>query len=220
MKKLIEKYNDLLSAKYDKATQGEFRWAAPAVMERHIKPYIKRGGEVLDIGVGTGQSARIFIEHGVNITGVDISERMLEIAQSKFKFKKLIRSNVEKGLLNFFPIEKFDIIIAIGILEFIEDIKKTLIEVRQLLKRGGVIVFTYELFKPNNNYGIKKISPLGAGLEKTPNLLGFKVYRRLPVEIDNILKEISLTIVSREKFIGYLRSQLKIPVSYELLIVR
>lgn len=219
MKKLIEKYNDLLSNKYDTATQGEFRWLAPTKLTEHIKPYIRNNLEVLDIGVGTGQTFKIFVDHEANVTGIDISEKMLSVAQSKYHYKKLIKHDIERGLLDLFPQEKFDIIVAVGILEFTENIQRVLSEMEQLLKAGGIIAFTYEIYEPNNKYGVEKVASLGAGLENAPELLNFKVYRRTPNEIDSILKDLSLEVISREQFIGYLRSQLKIPIPYELLVV-
>jgi len=220
MKKLIEEYNNLLSTKYDEATQGDFKWLAPSRLVQNIMPYVKPDIDVLDIGVGTGQTSQTFIDQGGRVVGIDISEKMLVIAKAKFKFKKLIKYNIEKGLLNLFSQEKFDIIVAIGILEFIKDIKKILMEMKQLLKENGIIVFTYEMYDPHNTYRIKKVSPLGTGLEGAPKLLNFTVYRRLPDEINSIIEDLSLQIVIRETFIGYLRSQLKIPVPYELLIVK
>jgi len=220
VKKLIEKYNDLLSAKYDEATRGEFKWLAPYITEKHIKPYVKAGIDVLDIGVGTGQTSKIFIDQKINVTGIDISEKMLAIAKSKFKFKKLVKYDIEQGLLNLFSQEKFDIIVAVGIFEFIDNIKNALNEMKQLLKEDVVLAFSYEVYEPNNKYGIKKVAPLGAGSENVLKLLNFKVYRRLPNKINNILKNLSLKMVSREKFTGYLRTQLKIPVPYELLVVK
>lgn len=220
MKKTIEEYNDLLSVKYDEATQGGFKWLPPSRLARSIKPYIKPDMDVLDIGVGTGQTSEIFIAQGARVVGIDISEKMLAIAKSKFNFKKLIKYNIEEGLLNLFSREKFDIIVSIGILEFVSDIKRVLLEMKGLLKKDGIIIFTYEIYEPNNTYGIKKVAPLGSGLENAPKLLNFNVYRRTSDEVDNIIKDFSLQIVKRETFIGYLRSQLKIPVPYELLIVK
>jgi predicted TPR repeat methyltransferase len=145
---------------------------------------------------------------------------MLSIAQSKYPYKKLIKYDIEQGLLNLFPREKFDIIITIGVLEFTKNIQKVLGEMKQLLKTGGIIAFTYEIYEPKNKYGIAKVSTLGSASENSPELLNFKVYRRKPSEIENILNSLSLKIIGREQFIGYLRSQLKIPVPYELLIAK
>ena len=220
MKKLIEKYNDLLSDKYDAATQGEFEWLAPEKLNEYIKPYVKKDLDVLDIGVGTGQTSKIFIDQGSSVIGVDISEEMLSVAQAKYHYKELIKYDIEQGLLKVFPKRKFDIIVAVGILEFIKDAKKVLSEMKQLLKKDGVIVFTYEVYKPNNKYGVEKVAFLGAELEDAPELLNFMVYRRSPKEVEEILKHLSLEIINRKKFIGYLRTQSKIRVPYELLVVR
>lgn len=212
-------YNDFLSVKYDEVTRGEFKWLAPHLLEKHIKPYLKPKINVLDIGVGTGQTSEIFVNSDTNVSCIDISGDMLSVAKSKYPYKELIQYDVEDGLLKLFPEEKFDIIVAVGILEFIKDIKKTLSELKQLLKNNGVIAFTYEIFKPDNKYGIEKESPLGAGSQNIPELLSFMVYRRLSSEVDLIIKELGLTIKSRKVFTGYLRSQLKIPVPYEILVV-
>lgn len=220
MKKLIEEYNNLLSNKYDEITQGEFKWLAPIKLNEHIKPYIKKGVEVLDIGVETGQTSKIFIDQGLSVIGVDLSEKMLAAAQSKLNFKKLIKYDIEQGLLNLFPQDKFDIVVAVGILEFIKNINKVLSEMKQLLKKGGVAVFTYEIYEPKNKYGIKKTASLKSESKTAPELLNFMVYRKLPHEIDKALKDLSLIIIHREQFIGYLRSQDKIPVLYEMLVVR
>ena len=217
---IITEYNDFLADKYDAATQGKFSWLAPKKLVKHIKPYIRSGLEVLDIGVGTGQTSKIFIDCGTNVTGIDLSNKMLAIARAKYPYKKLIKYNVEQGLLNLFPRKKFDIIVAIGILEFIENTQDTLNAMKLASKVEGIIAFTYEVYEPNNKYGIKKVSLLGAGLENDSKLLNFKVYRKTPNEIDNILKKLSLEVISREKFTGYFKSQLKIPVPYELLVVR
>jgi len=219
MKKLIERYNDFLSDKYDTATQGKFKWLAPAKLNEYVRPYIKKDLGVLDIGVGTGQASKIFVDQGVSVIGIDISEKMLSLARSKYHYKKLIKYDIEQGLQNIFPKERFDIIVAIGILEFVKDMKKVLSEMKQLLKKGGIIAFTYEVYEPNNRYGIEKVTPLGAGLENTPELLSFMVYRKLPNEVEKMLKDLFLETIKSKKFIGYLRSQLQIPVPYELLIV-
>jgi len=220
MKKTIEKYNDQLSTKYDIATQGEFKWTAPSVFIKNIKPFMKKNIDVLDIGVGTGQTSEIFFCKGIKVTGIDISQKMLDVAWSKYKFKKLIKYDAELGLSNIFSEDKFDIITAVGVLEFVKNIKKTLKEMKQLLKKDGIIAFTYEVYKPNSKLGTKKTSPIGAGSLDSHELLKFMVYRRTPAEIRKILDDLSLRILRKEAFIAYLKSKLKIPVLYEFLLVK
>lgn len=221
MIKLVEQYNNKLALVYDEATGGEFAWLAPAKLEQNIKPHIKTKKNVLDLGVGTGQTSAIFIKKGLSVTGIDISQTMLDIAGSKLKFKKLIKHDLEKGLSEIKLQEKFDIVVAVGVFEFISDLKKILSEIKKLLKPNGVIAFTYEVFEKDNPHGIKKVSMLGAEVKpEIPKLLRFKVYRRTPKEVDVILNNLKLKVLSRESFTAYLKSALKIPVPYEIIIVR
>ncbi|MCU0652801.1 MAG: class I SAM-dependent methyltransferase [Candidatus Pacebacteria bacterium] len=218
--KVIAKYNDILAGQYDKATAGEFCWTAPAKLEKHIAPHIKKYMEVLDIGCGTGQTSKIFAERGANVTGVDISEEMLKIAAAKLGYKKLVQRDITQGLAPVFPEERFDIIIAVGVLEFIEDLGASLANARHLLKPGGLLASTYEIYDPGNGCGTKKTALLGDGLENMPELLKFMVYRRTPEEVEETLKNESLAIVEREKFTAYFKTAQKIPVPYELMLLR
>jgi len=43
--------------------------------------YLRRGGTLLDLGCGSGINSRIFSDYGVTITGVDISESMIALAE-------------------------------------------------------------------------------------------------------------------------------------------
>lgn len=221
MKKLIEQYNDKLASVYDTATKGEFQWIAPDKLIKNIKPYTRKGVEVLDIGVGTGQTASAFIKIGASVTGIDISQKMLDVAGSKFQFKQLIKYDIEKGLNNLKLQTKFDIVIAVGVFEFINDLEKLLAEIKKLLKKDGIIAFTYEYFEKDNTHGIKKTSALGEEVGPTiPKLLRFKVYRRTTMEINSILRNVKLNTLHRESFTGYLKSTLKIPVPYEIVVVK
>lgn len=219
MAKVIERYNDMLAGKYDAATQGDFDWRAPSELENRIGKYVKKGMEVLDVGCGTGQTAKIFIDRGARVTGVDISEKMLALAGSKMVFEKLIKHDIEAGI-DIFGDKKFDIVVMAGILEFVADIEKILRQARQLLKDGGIIAFTYEIYDPENAPGTKKEASLGDGMEKMPELLDFMVYRRTGAEIEGILADLNLKITSWNKFRAYYKSQKMAPVYYELLLVR
>jgi predicted TPR repeat methyltransferase len=219
VKKFIEQYNDKLSSVYDKASKGEFAWTPPKELKKLIKQHLKKDLNVLDIGVGTGQTAKIFINSGASVTGLDISQKMLASAGSKLKFKELIRHDIEKGLPSELKKEKFDIIVACGILEFVRDIEKVLKDIKKLLKPNGLIVFTYEVFGEKNPYELKKTAPLGEGIKpEIPKLMRFKVYRRTPMEINKIVEKMMLKVYKRKIFTSYLKSSQKTPVIYEIIL--
>lgn len=52
------------------------------------------GRRILDIGVGTGLLSEILYQNGYEITGVDFSEKMLEIARGKMPGARFIRADL------------------------------------------------------------------------------------------------------------------------------
>lgn len=220
MKKIIAEYNDKLAPVYDKVTKGEFKWLAPKKIAEKLLFFTKKGDIVLDLGCGTGQSAKPFVKKGCKVVGIDISSEMLKIAKKKYRFLKLYKYDLENGLdRRDFGNNLFDVVIAVGILEFLKNFKKIIKEIAELTKPGGYIAFTYEVLLKNYKFQSKRVSPLGEGIIKPiPKLLSFKVYRHTPNEIKEILNKNKIKKIYSEKFIGYLKTKNKIPIYYQMII--
>jgi len=81
-----------MTDRYDSATYGD-RWAAvydDFVAERLDWPgevdflaTLARGGRALELGVGSGRVAAPLSERGVEVVGIDASERMLDLLREK-----------------------------------------------------------------------------------------------------------------------------------------
>ena len=84
------------------------------------------GERVLDIGCGTGRHLEMFIEMGLDATGLDPSPHMLGIAGKKLGH----RAELHQGVAEDLPFEdnSFDIAILVTSLEFVDDVNKTLEE--------------------------------------------------------------------------------------------
>lgn len=83
-----------------------------------------QGKRVLDIGFGTAVLTCKLYENGYDITGIDFSERMIQIAQQKMPSARLIQHDFSKGL----PVEladsKFDSIICTYAIHHLDDAAK------------------------------------------------------------------------------------------------
>ncbi|WDV44786.1 class I SAM-dependent methyltransferase [Clostridiaceae bacterium M8S5] len=99
----------------------------------------QRKGKILDIGCSTGELALALNKEGYEVIGIDLDEKMINIAKkkeiSKLKFYHLNMMDIEK----FFKDDKFDQITCLGntlvhlkstdsILNFFNSVKKLLVE--------------------------------------------------------------------------------------------
>jgi len=134
--------NHLLSANVDKI------WRRKAV--KMIVPF--KPQRILDIATGTGDFAIAASQiEGVKVTGIDISEGMLNVGRKKVK-KKGLSNCIEllKADSEDLPFEDnmFDAaIVGFGVRNF-ENLKKGLSEILRVLKPGGVF-FVLEFSKPD-----------------------------------------------------------------------
>jgi len=96
------------------------------------------GGEILDIGCGTGFIGEKLIKKGCKVYGVDYSVN----AVKKAKQKGIIAAAGDFTKKNVFPGVKFDGIILGEIIEHIIDTDAFLRDIKKRLKTGGYIIIT------------------------------------------------------------------------------
>jgi ubiquinone/menaquinone biosynthesis C-methylase UbiE len=98
-------------------------------------------GKVLEVGVGTGKNLPYYPE-GIELTGIDISLKMLERAKQRadtLKIKaELLLMDIEKMT---FPDRYFDTIVSTFVFCSVPDPIQGLREVKRVLKDGGVALF-------------------------------------------------------------------------------
>ncbi len=141
---------DKLAARYDQMIRWKTRLEreTPFFQKLFVEKRIK---EVLDLGCGTGQHARLFHKWGCDITCVDPSAELLKIAGDGFEEEDSIRF-INADFLTFpeHVSKSFDIVICLGNslphVNTIEELKQTFRNVFHALKPGGMFVFQ------NRNY--------------------------------------------------------------------
>lgn len=113
------------------------------------------GKKCLDIGTGTGEIAfYVAVEAGSNgdVTGLDITPRMIELAEEKQKERELpkpVNFVVGDALDLQFENDSFDLVTSGYMLRNVTDVQQAINEMYRVLKTGGRVVVA-ELGKPDN----------------------------------------------------------------------
>lgn len=102
---------------------------------------IEKNMKILDIGCGTGNFSIKLAKMGCKVTGIDISDEMLEIAKSKATKQMLPIDFIKMDLNDLkFKDNEFDAIISVAAFEFIDDGAKALNEIFRIVKKDGQIL--------------------------------------------------------------------------------
>lgn len=104
--------------------------------------YFRPDWSVLEFGCGTGSTALVHAPHVKRIVAVDISDKMLDIAEQKAGDAGVENISFQRGTLGDlqFEAESFDAILGLNVLHLLEDVDATISRVHGLLKPGGVFV--------------------------------------------------------------------------------
>ena len=97
-----------------------------------------KGQKILDIGCGPGRDAKYFSEHGLKVTGIDLSSNFVKMASQNVPNAKFMQMDMRT--LDF-PENSFDGIWACASFLHVpkEDAKNTLLGFRKILKPAGLI---------------------------------------------------------------------------------
>lgn len=137
----------------DELTEAYDEWAAdyegdmlslgytvPAVAAGFVGRHVPPGGESLDAGVGTGILGDILRVLGyTDLTGIDLSEGMMEIARKKGAYETLRQMTLGEPLD--FPDDAFDAAFSIGVFTEGHAPPDSFDELLRVVKPGGWMVF-------------------------------------------------------------------------------
>lgn len=97
------------------------------------------GKKVIDVGCGTGFFSQILTAKGAEVTALDLSSGMLDVARQKNAAEQYICADMEALP---FADQTFDIIFSNLGIQWCSDLSLTLTELHRVTKSGGVMVFT------------------------------------------------------------------------------
>jgi ubiquinone/menaquinone biosynthesis C-methylase UbiE len=131
--------------------------------------------EVLEFGCGTGSTAILHAPHVKQITAIDLSERMLEIARGKAAAAGVDNIRFERATIDDFGAAdgSFDLVLGLSILHLVADRNAVIRKVHRLLKPGGHFVSSTVCLGDTMGF-FKFIGPVGRAVGLLPLLRVFK----------------------------------------------
>ena len=137
--------NEIFFAGYKKIRENQVNannlFEIPALFS--MMPNLK-DKTILDLGCGFGEHCKGFVESGAKkVIGIDISEKMLEIAKQENADSKITYINMP--MENIFELtEKYDIVISSLAFHYVEDFAGVVKNIYNLLNENGTFIFSQE----------------------------------------------------------------------------
>jgi ubiquinone/menaquinone biosynthesis C-methylase UbiE len=158
-------------------------------VSRYLR-YNSQGRKLLDVGCGTGHWSQFFSECGFEVTGVDVSERMIKIAQNK----NIPNASFQIVDGHSLPLadNSFDITAAITTLEFADKAELVLQEmVRCTRKPSGQLLIG----------ALNALAPLNHNRQQNPKSLYVKARLVSPSQLKKLLGKYGQTQLCTAGFI-------------------
>ena len=106
------------------------------------REYFRPDMEVLEFGCGTGSTAIAHAPYVKHIHAIDLSSKMIEIAQAKAGAEKVTNVTFEQSSIDAFSTsdQSLDAVLGLSILHLLENKEDVIAKVYRMLKQGGIFV--------------------------------------------------------------------------------
>jgi len=99
-----------------------------------------RGGLLLDVGCGPGLIAKEVLRQNLGYIGVDLSTAMVAKCRDVFKDADCVHVAVARIEQLPFPNDCFDVVLCLGVLEYLDEIREGVREAVRVLRPGGLFI--------------------------------------------------------------------------------
>lgn len=193
-----EKFWDFLAANYD-AGEGDPSARQDLVI---IHKYLQAGDIVLEYACGTGTLAIELAGRVKAYHAIDISSKMLAAAERKAAGRKI--ANIHFAHTTIFeakyPTESFDVVMAFNILHLLEDARRAVGRINELLKPGGVFISSTPCLGEKKSFLNHLLSPLFMVPSKMGIIPYVGIYKI--TELENYLAQETFQMVETKIFVG------------------
>jgi predicted TPR repeat methyltransferase len=151
----VEKVFDDYANKFDEHLVQVLKYETPekliALVTQHATPPAEKWN-VLDLGCGTGLVGAAIAPHARQLVGVDLSAKMLEKAQARKLYKRLVRSDL-LAMMREEKASSYDVIFAADVFIYIGKLNEIVGEIKRLLRPNGMFAFSVEALEVSSDGG-------------------------------------------------------------------
>ena len=133
------------AASYESRMLDDLKYAGPQRMQEAVRATIgdARNLAILDLGCGSGLTGATFKIHASSLTGVDLSQEMIDLARARAVYDRLHLAEINDWLAE--ADDQFDLIVSCDCLIYFGDLAGVVSATRQRLKPGGIFALSLEL---------------------------------------------------------------------------
>ena len=100
------------------------------------------GGDLLEVGCGPGPIVELLVQKGIRYQGLDISPGMIAECRRRFAGVPGARFDVGDAARLNYPEGRFDVVLCLGMLEYVHDEAAVVREFVRVLKPGGLLILS------------------------------------------------------------------------------
>ncbi len=174
---------------YDSHLVDRLQYKVPAIL-RQMACDLGRVGldEMVDLGCGTGLVALRFRDLASTLVGVDLSPRMLELANERSIYDELVEGDL-LTLLRSRPLG-FDLEVAADVLPYLGDLEAFFSACAQALRAEGLLLFNAEIQPEDGDYHLQSTGRFAHHeryLRRLAQEAGFmeRAYERAPARLED-----------------------------------
>ena len=153
-KAYVEELFDDYASEFDEHLVGVLRYQGHDLLIAHLRKLMGREfRHALDLGCGTGLCGKLICGLADEVTGVDLSQRMLDRAAALGIYRSLIHGDVVEFLEG--TDGHHDLVVAADVFIYIGDLERVFGGVRRVLEPGGIFCFSTERADDDKDFELR-----------------------------------------------------------------
>lgn len=147
VKELFDDYAE----RFDQSLVEKLEYKTPTMLQEALQEHLKdnfRFHKALDLGCGTGLSGKAFKPFVDHLIGVDLSPKMMSVAEDKNIYDQFYVGDIIEFLQE--TNEKFELILAADVLVYLGDLEPFIKTANKCSEEGTYLIFSTETWSGEN----------------------------------------------------------------------